>query len=155
MSPETEKAVWTVADGSYAKRRFLIGLRAAGVVLVSHLWKDAALFDLPRPPKKRGRGRPRKYGRKRIHLRRRAAHRLGWATVPCFVYGQLVTKTIKTFLATYRPARGLIRAVIVKEEHGCQCFFCTDPNAAPQEIIEAFADRAAIEQVFMISRKFG
>jgi hypothetical protein len=60
----------------------------------------------------------------------------------------LVTKTIKTFLATYRPARGLIRVVIVKEDHGCEFFFCTDPNATPREILEAFGDRAAIEQDF-------
>ena len=29
-------------------------------------------------------------------------------------------KTIKTFLATYRPAGGVIRVVIVREDHGCQ-----------------------------------
>lgn len=31
---------------------------------------------------------------------------------------------------------------------GCEYFFCTDPNATPREIIEAFADRSAIEQDF-------
>jgi len=75
-------------------------------------------------------------------------HPLGWQTIECFVYRQWVTKTIKTFLATYRPARGLIRVVIVKEEHGCEYFFCTDPNATPREIVEAFADRSSIEQDF-------
>jgi hypothetical protein len=142
------KTVWVVADGAYAKRPFLKPLRAAGVVVVSRLRKDAALFDLPSPPKPRGRGRPRKYGTKRLHLKRRAAQPLGWQTVECFLYGQRVTKTIKTFLATYRPADGVIRVVIVKEEEGCQFFFCTDPQATPQEIVEAFADRAAIEQDF-------
>jgi hypothetical protein len=142
------KTVWVVADGAYAKRPFLKPLRAAGVVVVSRLRKDAALFDLPSPPKQRGRGRPRKYGTKRLHLKRRATQPLGWQTVECFLYGQRVTKTIKTFLATYRPADGVIRVVIVKEEEGCQFFFCTDPQATPQEIVEAFADRAAIEQDF-------
>jgi hypothetical protein len=142
------KTVWAVADGAYAKRPFLKPLRAARVVVVSRLRKDAALFDLPSPPTKRGRGRPRKYGTKRLHLKRRAAHPLGWETVECFLYGRLVTKTIKTFLATYRPADGVIRVVIVNEEDGCQFFFCTDPQATPKEIIEAFADRAAIEQDF-------
>jgi len=142
------KRVWIVADGAYAKRPFLKPLRAAGVVVVSRLRKDAALFDLPSPPKKRGRGRPRKYGQKRMHLARRAAQPKGWQTVECFVYGKLVTKQIKTFLAAYRPADGVIRVVIVKEEQGCQFFFCTDPQAAPREILEAFADRAAIEQDF-------
>lgn len=38
--------------------------------------------------------------------------------------------------------------VIAKEVHGCEFFFCTDPEATPREIIEAFGDRAAIEQNF-------
>ena len=142
------KSVWAVADGAYAKRPFLWPLRAAGVIVVSRLRKDAALHSVPAPPKTKRRGRPRKYGQERIHLARRAAHRLGWQQVACFVYGQLVTKTIKTFLATYRPAGGLIRVVIVQEADGCEFFFCTAADATPREIIEAFADRAAIEQDF-------
>ena len=38
--------------------------------------------------------------------------------------------------------------VIVQEATGPQYFFCTDPNASVVEILEAFADRAAIEQNF-------
>ena len=142
------KTVWIVADGAYAKCPFLRPLRRMGVTVVSRLRKDAALWTLPPQPKQRRRGRPRKYGAKRIHLKRRAAHPLGWEQVECSVYGQLVTKTIKTFLAAYRPAEGVIRVVIVKEDHRCEYFFCTAPHATPREIIEAFGDRAAIEQDF-------
>lgn len=142
------KTVWVVADGAYAKRPFLKPLRAAGIVVVSRLRKDAKLFDVPKALQAPGRGRPRKYGTQRIHLRRRGAHPLGWSTIECFVYGQWVTKTIKTFLATYHPADGIIRVVIVKEKGGCEFFFCTDPEATPRAIVEAFADRAAIEQDF-------
>ena len=73
---------------------------------------------------------------------------MGWETIECFAYGQLITKTIKTFQATYRPAGGLIRVVIVKEPDGCENFFCTDPNATAREIVETFADRSSIEQDF-------
>jgi hypothetical protein len=142
------KTTWAVVDGAYAKRPFLAPLRAAGLTLVSRLRKDAALRTVPAIPTTRKRGRPRKYGAQRIHLARRAAHPLGWQQVECLVYGRRVVKTIKTFLATYRPADGVIRVVIVKEDHGCEFFFCTDPDATPREIIEAFADRAAIEQDF-------
>ena len=148
LAKEAGKAVWVVVDGAYAKRPFLKPLRAAGLTIVSRLRKDAALFDVPRQPKKRGRGQPRKYGAKRIHLRRRAAHPLRWETIECFAYDKRVTKTIKTFLATYPPAGGIIRVVIVKEEHGCEFFFCTDPHATPCQIVECFSDRAAIEQNF-------
>lgn len=142
------KTVWAVVDGAYAKSPFLRPLRAAGVVVVSRLRKDAALFNLPTQPKTRGRGRPRKYGTKRIHLKRRAAHPQGWETLACFVYGQCVTKTIKTFVATYRPAGGVIRVVIVKEQHGCEFFFSTDANVTAREIVETMADRSSIEQDF-------
>lgn len=142
------KTVWAVVDGAYAKRPFLKPLRAARVTVVSRLRKDAALRTVPCQPPMKQRGRPRKYGAKRIHLARRAAHPAGWQQVECCVYGQQTLKTIKTFLATYRPANGLIRVVIIKEVHGCEYFFCTDPAATPCEIIETFADRAAIEQDF-------
>ncbi|MGH9881076.1 MAG: IS701 family transposase [Pyrinomonadaceae bacterium] len=142
------KTLWVVADGAYAKRRFLRPLIAAGITIVSRLRKDAALYDVPPRAKTRTRGRPRKYGSSRIYLHRRAAHSRGWQHIECVAYGQATTKTIKTFLATYPPAGGLIRVVIVKEDHGYEYFFCTDPNATPREIVETFADRAAIEQDF-------
>lgn len=142
------KGVWVVADGAYAKRPFLQPLRKMGVTVVSRLRKDAALRTLPTPPQTRKRGRPRKYGAQRIHLARRAAHPAGWLQLECCVYAEPVTKAIKTFLATYPPAGGVIRVVIVQEDHGSQFFFCTDPEATPREIVEAFADRAAIEQDF-------
>jgi hypothetical protein len=145
------KSLWIVADGFYAKRPFLKPVRKSGVVLVSRLRKDACLYDLPSKPKKgkrRGRGRPRKYGRKRISLAKRAGAKGGWKTMECIQYGKKVIKKYKTFLATYRPAGGVIRVVIVQEAAGPQFYFCTDPEASVREILEALADRAAIEQDF-------
>lgn len=66
----------------------------------------------------------------------------------CLVYGVEVVKSVKTFLATHPTFGGAIRVVIVKEKNGLQFFYCTDPEASAREIIETFADRAAIEQVF-------
>jgi len=147
------KTVWVVADGAYAKRPFLKRMLAAGVVVVSRLRKDAALRSLPEPervrpgqPKKRGR-KP-KYGTKAISLAKRAAHRHGWQTADFVLYGKTVTKTFKTFLATYAPVGGLLRVVLVREDYGWVAFFCTNPEATVAQILEAYADRAAIEQDF-------
>lgn len=144
------KTVWVAADGAYAKRCFLRAAREESVIVVSRLRKDAHLRTLPRPvPRgKKRRGRPPKYGKERIDLAKRAGQQRGWQTIRCTLYGQEVTKTYKTFLATYPPAGGVIRVVLVKEEHGWAAFFCTDPTASVQEILEAFADRATIEQNF-------
>lgn len=142
------KQVWVVADGAYTKRPFVRRVMAAGATLVGRLRKDAALCDLPPKEKKRRRGRKRKYGENRISLAKRAAHPKGWEEVECVLYGQRVIKTVKTFLATYRTFGGAVRVVIVKEKNGPEFFYCTDTSASVAEILEAYADRAVIEQVF-------
>ena len=55
-----------------------------------------------------------------------------------------MTKTIKTFLATWKPAGGLIRVVLVKEDDGWVAFFCTRAAATAEEVLEAAADRGVI-----------
>jgi hypothetical protein len=152
LAKEFQKTLWVVIDGGYTKLPFLKRALAANVVVVGRLRKDAALRDLPPPPPEPGqpkrRGRPRKYGKNKIDLAKRAGHKRGWQTAECTIYNETVIKTFKTFLATYEPASGLIRVVILKEDHGWIPLFCTDPNASAVEIIEAFADRATIEQDF-------
>lgn len=139
-------SVWVVVDGGYTKRPFLRRAIAAGAVVVGRLRKDAALRSMPRPPAKKGRGRPRKYGTERISLAKRAGARGGWQTGEFEMYGKRTTKTFKTFLATYAPVGGSVRVVLVREEHGWFAWYCTDPNATVHEILEMVADRAAIEQ---------
>ena len=144
------KEAWAVVDGAYAKRPFVRPAMALGVTLVGRLRKDAALRDLP-PRQKRGakkrRGCKRKYGVNRISLAKRAAHPGGWENIACVIYSVEVVKRVKTFLATHPTFGGMIRIVIVQEKKRPQFFYCTDPKASVQEIVETFADRAAIEQV--------
>jgi hypothetical protein len=144
------KTLWIVADGAYAKKPFLRRALKAGVVVVSRLRKDAALWTVPEvvPPGKRKRGAPRKYGKDRISLAKRAGQKRGWLTGTFELYGEPVVKTYKTFLASYEPVGGVIRVVLVKEDHGWVAYFCTQVDASVQEILEAVADRAAIEQNF-------
>lgn len=142
------KTVWVVVDGGYTKAPFLKRtLRLSNVVVVGRLRKDAALRDLP-SKRHGGRGRPRKYGKNRISLAKRAGQTRGWHSMECTVYGKTSTKIYKTFLATYTPVGGVIRVVLVKEEHGWYAFYCTAPSASVAEIVETFADRATIEQDF-------
>jgi DDE superfamily endonuclease len=145
------KTLWVVVDGGYTKLPFLKRAAAAGAIVVGRLRKDAALRDVPpalRPGQRRGRGRPRKYGKNKISLAKRAGQKRGWQTVTCKLYNKTTTKRCKTFLATYRPAGGVIRVVLVEELHACFAFFCSNPQATVVEILEAFADRATIEQDF-------
>jgi hypothetical protein len=138
--------LWVAVDGGYAKKPFLRPAAQRGWVVVSRLRKDAALFSVPGPRRQGQRGRPRVYGDRRISLAKRAGQTRGWQQVECVQYGERVTKQVKRFLATWRPAGGLIVVVLVKEDDGWLPFFCLDPNATAQEVLEAMADRGAIEQ---------
>jgi len=146
----TDKPLWAVVDGFYAKRPVLTEARADGVTVVGRLRGDAALRDLPPPvaAEHRGPGRPRKYGTHRISLAKRAGQARGWEEVTCFQYQEEVTKTVKTFLATWKPAGGVIRVVLVREDGRWLAYFCTDPEAAVRDILEAAAGRTAIEGTF-------
>jgi hypothetical protein len=138
---------WVVVDGGYAKRPFLRPAQQDGWVVVSRLRKDARLWDLPPRERRPGqRGPMPTYGKRRIELAKRAGQARGWQQVECVQYGQRRIKTIKTFLATWRPAGGVIRVVLVQEEDGWVAFFSTDPRATAVEILEAMADRGALEQ---------
>jgi DDE superfamily endonuclease len=141
--------LWVVADGGYAKKAFLRAAKEQEVTVVSRLRKDAALWTLPpavRPPGRRG-PLPT-YGKGRIDLAKRAGQRRGWQRLECVQYGVTQVKQVKSFLATWRPAGGVIRVVLVQEARGWVAFFGTDPSAAAADLLEVVADRGALEQAF-------
>ena len=143
---------WVVVDGGYAKREFLKPAKRAGFVVVARLRKDAALCDLPpvlaagseagpgppadlrqEPPEPGQAGRPDGGAGRTVEVRTTT--------------GRAVTKRYKTFLATWRPAGGVVRVVILKEDDGSwRAFLCTDAEASVEAIVQAILDRWAIEQ---------
>src|SRR5947209_7541339 len=137
---------WAVVDGGYAKKPFLRPAGKDGWVVVGRLRKDAALFSLPLPKPPSRPGPQPTYGKGRLSLAKRAGHKRGWQQVECVQYGETVQKTIKTFLATWHPAGGVIRVVLVQEDDSWVAFFCTRPEATAAEVLEAAADRNALEQ---------
>ena len=138
------KPMWVVTDGAYASAPFLKPMRTLAVTVVSRLRKDANLRTVPaaRPG---ARGRPRIYGEHRIDLAKRAGQRRGWATGTFDLYGKPTAKRYKTFVATWRPAGGTIRVVLVDEPNGWVAFFCTDPAATVADILGCVADRFSLE----------
>lgn len=137
--------VWLAVDGAYAARPFLIPVLALGIVVVSRLRKDACLYDLPAA----GAHGNRIYGKHKISLAKRAAHRKGWKTITCNCRGVEVTRQYKTFLATSELVSGPIRVIIVRfEDSGWAPYFCTDTAAEVRDILEVVAARWAIEEHF-------
>jgi hypothetical protein len=146
--PDFDQMV-VVIDGGYAKKPFLKPAKAAGFEVIGRLRRDAALYSVPPTIRRDGqRGPLPTYGKERISLAKRAGQTRGWQEVECVQYGQKVTRTVKTFLATWRPAGGLIRVVLVQEEDRWLPLFSTNPCATVEQILEGAADRNGHEQSF-------
>ncbi len=142
------KPLWVVADGAYAKAAFLKPAASLGMTVVSRLRKDSALRTVPGPRPAGRRGRPRIYGEAKIDLAKRAGQRRGWSSGVFDLYGAKAVKRYKTFLATWRPAGGPIRVVLVDEPTGWRAYFCTDLSASVADILGAVADRFSLEIAF-------
>jgi DDE superfamily endonuclease len=140
--------IWAVADGAYAKRNFLKPAIALGITVVSRLRKDAALHAMPGPRPAGKRGRARIYGEEVIDLAKRGGRRRGWTTESFTLYGKETTVNYKTFVATWRPAGGAIRVVLVDGEKGWRAYFCTDTTASVADILGAVGDRFSLETAF-------
>ena len=150
---EPAERPWVVVDGGYANREFLKPAMRAGFTAVARLRRDAKLYDLPpvlKPGQKRGPGRPPTYGKNRLSLAKRAGQQRGWQKVGSGPpRAGRWSSSVKTFLATWRPAGGVIRVVILQEADGSwRAFLCTDPEADVEAIVQATLDRWAIEQNF-------
>jgi hypothetical protein len=142
------KPLWVVVDGAYATAPFLKPVLGLGVTVVSRLRKDAALWIEPGPRRPGQRGRPRIYGDRRIRLAKRAGQKRGWVTGTFVRYGKATTKRYKTFVATWRPAGGAIRVVLVDEPTGWVAFFGTDTAATADDILTRVAKRFSLETAF-------
>ena len=142
-----------VVDNLYAKASLaqLALNETLNTVLISRLRCNAALYELP-PPKRPGqRGAPRKRGDKvnaRQLYRRRSKRRLLRARI----YGKTVT--IDAFVDVLIPSRTLgampILVVIFPQRSGkkMNIFFSTDITLDPVRLLELYAARFQIEQLF-------
>ena len=145
------KRLIVLVDNLYAKGKlaFDLGL-SQQVVMVSRLRSNAALYELPKPPKKAKRGRPRLRGEKlsaRQLYRRRSQHQQLKVTI----YGK--TLTLKAFVGTLMPSRTLgsqpIQVIIFPQRSGkLNIFFSTDLSMSPERILELYAARFKIEDIF-------
>lgn len=137
-----------VFDGAYAARELIRPLIAEDVVVVTRLRRDAKLFDVPLN-KPGQRGRPRKYGKNRISLAKRAGRRDGWQSIRYSCRGVMVEGRYKTFLATSQIVGGVVRVVLL--EHGSgnwAAYISTDESMSVDAILKAVSDRWAIEEHF-------
>ena len=140
-----------VADGAYNNQSLLRPLSAMNIPMVSRLRLDAKLRRDAPERRNRKRGRKPRYGAWLPKLGRIARCGMGWTNVQAHIYGKCVDLAIKSFDAWWPKAGVKLRVVIVRDQEGKRkrCYLSsTDLSLTPTDIIETFALRWPIEQLF-------
>lgn len=140
-----------VADGAYNNASILKPLALMKIPLVSRLRLDAVLRHDAPTKRAQKRGRKPRYGAAFPKLQKIARSGRGWQKVRVQIYGKRVRLKIKSFDAWWPKAGVKLRVVITRDPAGKRkpCFLSsTDRGLTPVQIIERFALRWSIEQLF-------
>ena len=137
-----------VGDGFYAT---LAGKELV-TTIISRIQRNAEIYDLPVKPKRKGRGRPRKKGKRLLCPEKMANYVRVWRKVKVRERGKSRTRLVYAkVLLWYRVWQRPILLVISRDPEGKEkddFLFTTDVTMEPVEVIECYADRWAIEDTF-------
>ncbi|WP_041279235.1 hypothetical protein [Desulfobacula toluolica] len=98
-------------------------------------------------PRKKGPGRPRKYGKK-IKVFDLFDQRERFSDVECAIYGKVETVSIASLNLLWKPTAGLIRFVLAVTKRGPIILMCSDLNQDPVAALELYCTRVRIETMF-------
>jgi hypothetical protein len=148
-----------VVDNLYAKAQLApVVVGQSRCVLVSRLRSNAALYLRPSPSSQPRRGRRRVRGPQcsaQQLYRRRSQHQ----RLTARIYGKTVTLT--AYVGVVVPSRRLgntpIRVIIFPQRSGrkMNIFFATDPAMPPTRLLELYAARFKIEDLFDELKSYG
>lgn len=149
-------AIVLLADGAYANRSLVLPALELGVTVVSRLRSDARLYR-PKPPRRRPgqRGRTPKHGAPLGKLPQIARCGRGWRRMRVDIYGRRVHLHVHELQAWWPPLRRVIKVVITrdpKNDRRVAYLWTTDVTMTAQQVIERFAQRWTIEQLFSVAK---
>jgi hypothetical protein len=153
-----QRSLIIVGDSEYAGGSISRHL-PANATLISRMTMNAALYEPP-PKPTRGRGRPRKKGRRLPSpLQMAQDGRRRWTEAKVFLYGRNLKVWYQTLDALWYSSAGqkLLRIVVVRDPRGRRrddCFFSTNRTLTPVEILETFALRWPLEVCFRDVKQF-
>src|SRR5947208_9889233 len=141
-------------DAWFVRARLIEAAVAGGHTVIGRARRDLALYAVPRPPRRRRRGRPRKYGQRMTRQRVEAlpVHRSAQ-----ILYGKLEVVRYRSCRVAARFLKGrVVRAVWVELERPDRrdrpteerLLLCTDPDLPALEVIRSYAKRWAVEPLF-------
>jgi hypothetical protein len=150
-----ERRLRVLADGGYATKAFLRDL-PKNVDVISRLLVTGNLYELPKPPKPSTRGRRPSKGTLIGSPTTLARKRLGWQDHPTEAGAQI--QTWQGLWHAVLPGR-LLRVVVVRRKATkrtqkpgqrkppprVEAFFTTDPSLTPEDILQNYRERWAVE----------
>jgi len=143
-----------VGDGFYAT---LAGKELVATI-ISRIQCNAEIYDLPVKLRSKGRGRPRKKGKRLLCPKKMAQYVRNWQKVKVRERGKIKTRLVYAReVLWYRVWQEPILLVISRDPQGKEkddFFFTTDATMNPSEVIGFFADRWAIEDTFKNTKQF-
>src|ERR671932_2153843 len=146
--------VRVLLDAWFMRARLIEAAVADGHAVIGRVRRDLAPHAVPRPPRHRRRGRPRKYGLRMTPERVAALPVRRSARI---LYGQLEVVRYRSCRVAARFLKGrVVRAVWVRLERPDRrdgageerLLVCTDPDLPAVEIITSYAKRWAVEPLF-------
>src|SRR3954465_7222250 len=141
-------------DAWFMRARLIEAAVADGHTVIGRARRDLALYAVPRPPRRRRRGRPRKYG---ARMTRERIEALPLHRTARILYGKLEVAQYRTCRVAARFLKGrVVRAVWVRLERPHRCpgtseerlLVCTDPDLPATEVITSYAKRWSVEPLF-------
>jgi hypothetical protein len=141
-------------DAWFVRARLIEAALADGHTVIGRVRRDLALYAVPRPPRRRRRGRPRKYG---ARMTRERVEALPVHRSARILYGKLEVVRYRTCRVAARFLKGrVVRAVWVRLERPDRrdgageerLLVCTDPDLPAVEVITSYAKRWSVEIVF-------
>ena len=145
--------VRVLLDAWFMRARLIEAAVADGHTVIGRVRRDLALYGVPRPPRQRRRGRPRKYG-PRMTRQRVEGLPPPDRTAPL---RQARGRAVLDLPGRGRFLKGrVVRAVWVRLERPDRCpgtseerlLVCTDPDLSATEVITSYARRWSVEPLF-------
>lgn len=145
-----------LADGAYNNNSIVSSAKQLGIELVSRMRSDAMLRRPKAPRQKKGKRGPKpKWGAAYPKLSVMARASRAFRTERVQIYGKRVELRLREIVAYWPPLKRLVKIVISrdpKHKHRTAYLMTTDLALSPVQIVELFARRWSIEQLFSVAK---